>query len=234
MSETPNLKLTYLSAAQAQKHVTVNDSLRELDALVQLSVIDRDLATPPRSPSEGDRYIIATSGTGDWSGHDGKIAAYLDSAWMIYDPQEGWIAWVKDENIQVVYNGSFWQANSGTSTSSGAEVKFVLLEEELTSLTGASVTSTVAFPNQCTIIGVASRVTTSITGATSFDVGDGSTVDRFGGLLGVSAGSTNQGLIGPAGNYSSTTITITANGGNFTAGAVKIALAYIDLTPPTS
>jgi formate/nitrite transporter FocA (FNT family) len=47
-------------------------------------------------------------------------------------------------------------------------------------------------------------------------------------------GSTNQGTVGPAGNYSSTTITLTANGGNFTAGAVRLALMYLYLQPPTS
>ena len=31
----------------------------------QNSVLDKDLATPPGSPSEGDRYIVATGGTDD-------------------------------------------------------------------------------------------------------------------------------------------------------------------------
>ena len=37
-------------------------------------VIDADLSAPPGSPSEGDRYIVGPSATGDWSGHDGEIA----------------------------------------------------------------------------------------------------------------------------------------------------------------
>jgi len=52
---TPNLALPELIAAQAQKHVTVNEALRALDALVQLAVLDRDLTAPPGSPAEGQR-----------------------------------------------------------------------------------------------------------------------------------------------------------------------------------
>ena len=43
MSETVHLGLPVIAAAQAQKHVTHNEALRILDALVMLSVKDRDL-----------------------------------------------------------------------------------------------------------------------------------------------------------------------------------------------
>lgn len=115
----------------------------------------------------------------------------------------------------------------------GGATNLYAVEEELT-LSGASVTSTVEFPNQCIILGCSVRVIDAITGATSFDVGDGSDVDRFGGSLGISAGSTNQGTVGPQGNYSGTTVTVTANGSNFTGGTVRICLHYIFLNPPTS
>jgi hypothetical protein len=46
MDETPNLALSYIMPAQAQKHVTHNEGLRALDALLQLSVRDRDVTVP--------------------------------------------------------------------------------------------------------------------------------------------------------------------------------------------
>ena len=58
--DTTHLKLPYLAAAQAQKHVTHNEALRLLDGLVQLSVLDRDLTAPPGSPVDGDRYVVAS------------------------------------------------------------------------------------------------------------------------------------------------------------------------------
>jgi Protein of unknown function (DUF2793) len=117
MSDTDNLRLPYLMAAQAQKHVTHNEALRGLDAIVQLSVADRDLAAPPGSPADGERYLIAAGATGDWAGHDGKIAAYQDDAWMFYEPREGWITWVADEDITLAFDGTNWVTLSGASVS---------------------------------------------------------------------------------------------------------------------
>ena len=46
MDTSPNLQLAYLMAAQSQKHVTYNEAMRALDALVQQIVLDKDLADP--------------------------------------------------------------------------------------------------------------------------------------------------------------------------------------------
>lgn len=73
--QTPNLALPYLIAAQAQKHVTLNESLRALDAIVHLAVLDRGLATSPATPSIGERWIVASAPTSAWSGRADQIAA---------------------------------------------------------------------------------------------------------------------------------------------------------------
>ena len=116
MDETSNLLLPYILAAQAQKHVTHNEALRKLDALVQISVADRDLGAPPESPAEGARYIIAASPTGAWTGHAGKLAAWQDGAWAIYPPRTGWLAWVEDEGAPVAWNGTNWVTVGGSSS----------------------------------------------------------------------------------------------------------------------
>jgi hypothetical protein len=108
MDDTPNLKLPYILAAQAQKHVTHNEAIRILDALVQLAVVDRDLTTPPGSPAEGARYIIATGASGAWAGHDLGIAAWQDGVWSIHESKPGWLAWIEDEEALVVFDGSDW------------------------------------------------------------------------------------------------------------------------------
>jgi len=109
MSDTTgNLLLPYILAAQAQKHVSHNEALRLLDGLVQLSVLDRDLTAPPASPSEGDRYIVATGATGDWSGWDLNVAFWTDGAWLRLPPRVGWRAWVEDEAMLLVYDGTDW------------------------------------------------------------------------------------------------------------------------------
>ncbi|NJO23496.1 MAG: DUF2793 domain-containing protein, partial [Sphingomonadales bacterium] len=108
MDTTPNLDLPYIAAAQAQKHVTHNEAIRALDAVVQLSVRDRTLTSPPGSPVDGDRHIIAAGATGAWSGHDLEIAAWQDGAWAFYAPAEGWIAWVAGEAALLAFDGADW------------------------------------------------------------------------------------------------------------------------------
>jgi hypothetical protein len=113
VDETPNLKLPYILAAQAQKHVTHNEAIRILDAIVQIAVLDRDLTAPPGSPAEGARYIVAPAGTGAWLSKDGQIAAFQDGAWAYYAPREGWIAWVADEDRLYAWDGSAWIVAGG-------------------------------------------------------------------------------------------------------------------------
>jgi hypothetical protein len=113
MDETQRLKLPLILAAQAQKHVTHNEALRALDCIVQLSVLDRDLTAPPTTPAEGDRYIVATSPTGTWTGHGGDVAAWQGGAWGFYAPQPGWIAWVADEDSLLAWDGASWVVAGG-------------------------------------------------------------------------------------------------------------------------
>jgi len=108
MFETPSLALPLLAADQAQKHVTHNEALSVLDAIVQLSVEDRDLAAPPDAPPEGVRYIVAADPSGAWAGHAGDVAAWVDGAWSFYQPREGWRCWVEDEAALLVRDGSAW------------------------------------------------------------------------------------------------------------------------------
>ena len=118
MDTTPNLRLPYIAAAQAQKHVTHNEAIRALDALVQVAVVDRDLAAPPAAPADGRRWIVAASPTGAWAGHAGEIAAFQDGAWAFYPPLEGWVAWVADEDRLVAWDGTQWVAAGGSGTAS--------------------------------------------------------------------------------------------------------------------
>lgn len=110
MTETTHLGLPYLAAAQAQKHVTHNDALSRLDAVVQLAVIDTALSAPPGSPAEGDRYIVADGATGAWAGHDGEIAAFIDGAWVLLAAKPGWVAFDAASEAVLVRHDDAWPA----------------------------------------------------------------------------------------------------------------------------
>lgn len=109
---TPRLGLPWLMPAQAQKHVTVNESLGRLDALIQASVISRTTAAQPASPSDGEAYVLPAGFSGaDWDGfseHD--IAYFQDGAWSRITARAGLTAWVSDEAGLIFFDGAAWVA----------------------------------------------------------------------------------------------------------------------------
>ena len=108
MSETPHLLLPLLAAAQAQKHVTHNEALAALDALVHLAVKERDRATPPGFPAEGDRYHVGAAASGAFAGHAGAIAFFDLGLWRFLAPRPGWRAYVEAEDRIIVHDGAVW------------------------------------------------------------------------------------------------------------------------------
>lgn len=102
MPLTSNLSLPLLAAAQAQKHVTHNEALMALDALAQLSVRSRALALP-QNEQDGARYIRAAGAP-----EAGQVAELRDGAWVHHLPRVGWRAWVEDEGLLVVFDGTSW------------------------------------------------------------------------------------------------------------------------------
>lgn len=110
MTDTMHLGLPFIEDSQAQKHVTHNEALRILDAVIQIVVEDVTRTTPPSSPAEGQRHVIASGASGAWAGHAGAIATWQDSAWVFLAPKTGWCLWsVADASI-FIFDGSAWQA----------------------------------------------------------------------------------------------------------------------------
>jgi hypothetical protein len=231
MSDTsPNLGLSLVMPAQAQKHVTVNESLLRLDALVQPQVQSRTLAVEPIAPQEGQAWLIPTGATGaDWASMAvGSLAIYRDGYWTEISPREGWSARVLDEGAGVVCDGTNWRLAGSSEviaqSTSGANTRAIIVEDTLSGLTGASVTSVALIPARAIVFCVSVRTRAAITGAASFDCGLSGQASKFGGSLGVSVGSSNLGVIGPTAFYADTPIVLSANGGSFTGGEVAIAI----------
>ena len=235
MAVTANLSLGYLEAAQSQKHVSVNEVLSALDAVVQLAVLDRDLAAPPASPAEGDRYLVAAGASGAWAGQSGKIAAWQAGAWSFRTPRNGWRAWVVDEAAPVFYDAGLWSHTLKARESDvakaplGARTLFRILEESHTLAAAATSDTLIQIPDRAIVFGVTVRVATAITGATSYHCGIAGDASKYGGSLGVAAGSSNIGVTGPTAFYANTPVRFTAVGGNFTGGIIRVAIHYLAL-----
>ena len=86
---TPRFALPLLAVAQAQKEVTHNEALTMLDALVQASVEEGPIATPPVAPEPGQCWLVGAGASGAWSGQDDKLAIWSDGGWRFSAPREG-------------------------------------------------------------------------------------------------------------------------------------------------
>lgn len=109
MPASPHIGLPFLEAGQAQKHVTHNEALRILDALVQLSVVTIS-ASPPGAPEEGERHIVAEGAGGAFASHDNKVAVHEDGAWRFLMPRAGWRAWNEAAQTLLLWTGTEWSA----------------------------------------------------------------------------------------------------------------------------
>lgn len=110
MSESTRLQLPYLAGGQAQKHITVNESLLRLDALVQLSVKSATTAAQPGSPSDGDIYLLPSGKTGAaWGAMaNGALAYYRDGTWEELTPRHGWQAYAEDADALYARDAGVW------------------------------------------------------------------------------------------------------------------------------
>jgi parallel beta-helix repeat protein len=158
--------------------------------------------------------------------------------------------YVSGNNVVIAYNNSgtinylscplngttnFW--SSGTAPSdTGTRIRSS--STTLSALSGATATATNLIPAGSIVLGVAARVLTTVTGATSFDIGDGTDTDRWGDNIAVAA-DTVTGVasftITSVPIYSTaTSVVLTANGSNFTGGSVRLVVSYIDLNVPSA
>lgn len=239
---TPRLGLPYVVAAQAQKHIPINESLARLDGLVQLAVESRSGSAQPGSPANGAVWILPTGATGAaWTGQPiGTLMRFEAGAWEALVPAEGVLAWVKDENQVVAFDGAAWTPLSATfrgttvaQTPNLANTRLEVLEQEVTLSGGATATS-IAIPNRAIVLAVSTRTTAAITGATSYNCGVAGDASKFGGSLGVSKNSSNIGVIGPTAYYADTPVLLTAVGGSFVAGKVRVAIHVLRFDAPAS
>jgi hypothetical protein len=106
---TSRLALPLMAAGQAQKHVTFNEAILQLDGLVQLHLTAVGGTAPPASPLPGSAYGVGAPASGNWSGKDGKIAFWQDGAWTFIDALKGWQAAIGPDAILHVHDGLAWK-----------------------------------------------------------------------------------------------------------------------------
>lgn len=106
---TPVLGLPYLLPNQAQKHVTVNESLGVIDALLMASVESTDTDTPPAAPEAGKIWIVGNAPNAVFEGRALALAVWQDGRWVFHTPREGWRVWDKADREIYVFSDGAWR-----------------------------------------------------------------------------------------------------------------------------
>ena len=233
MSDTARFGMALLDAAQAQKHVTVNEALARIDALAAGRVESLGATTPPVTSADGDLHLVGTGATGDWAGQDGQLALFANGGWLFVQPWTGARMWDVEGSTELVFNGVDWVASADRSSPAGAATLTEIIEIDHAVASGPTSTAAGAIPDKAIVLGVTGRVTEAIGGATRWKLGTADGIDRYGSGIGVGQNAYAHGVTGtPQAYYGDTDLLLTAEGADFTGGRVLLAVHLTRLAPP--
>lgn len=231
---TANMDLPLLLPAQAQKHVTVNDALLRLDGQVDLVLQSVTRVAPPATVVDGMCWAVPLGATNAWEGQAGKIAIGANGGWVFAQPGFGRRALVADRGLTAIHNGSSWVIGAVSLGQHGSGMLAGQLYEDVTLTAGASVTTSMVIPAGAMVIGATARVLTAITGSvSSWSLGHADATNRFGEQLGKTVGSWSRGILSaPTTYWTPTPLRLTAAGGQFTGGRVRVVVHWWELRIP--
>jgi len=236
MAETSQFGLPLLAAAQAQKHITVNEALAVIDAVAQLRFLSASLASPPNGAVDGDAYVVAPGATGDWFGEDGNLAISTNGFWRFVTPKAGWQGFNVETGSNQLFDGTSWLDSTLAATLNGTATIHQIAEFDHALAAGPTSTTSFFIPQNSVVTGVTGRVITAITGAlTDWELGVAGSTTRYGAGIGLLQNSYVLGLTGtPTAYYADTPLELTASGGDFAGGMVRLAIHYSQIVPPRS
>lgn len=112
---TEKLGLTEIVLSQSAKEVSHNEALRQIEGRT-IGALSRTTSSAPSTPDDGDVYIVPASGvTGEWLGHEKKIAHRYGGVWNYWFPSCPCRLWISDEQILVIFDGTDWVTLIGPS-----------------------------------------------------------------------------------------------------------------------
>lgn len=168
-----------------------------------------------------DTYFLKASGFNYFIGSAGNITISM---------QVNAVSKLTIAPAEVAITDTFKIRGLGTGNT-GAKIHFDTVTTILATTSGATVTATGLIPAGVTVLGVIVRNNDAVTGATTYDIGDGTDVDRWGAAIAIADGTTTvetDFTADPAGTWSATArdVVLTANGANFTAGNVRVVVYF--------
>ena len=84
----------------------MDTNLKKLGALVMGAALS--VANTPAVTTNGSRYIVGMSPTGDFAGQSNKLAVRIEGAWQFYAPAAGWAVFDLSVSRYRIFNGTTW------------------------------------------------------------------------------------------------------------------------------
>ena len=182
---------------------------------------------------DGAAYGGPAAASDAWAGQDGQVAIGSNGGWIFVPARRGWRAVVLDDGAEAIFDGTAWRQGATTLTPGGGVMAMRSVQFDVTITAGASVTTPIIFPERAMAFGVTGRVITEITGAvTTWDIGVAGDLQRYGSGLGVGLNSWVNGPGTPTVMWTPTALELTAQGGDFASGTVRLVAHYAELGLP--
>lgn len=109
MSSTARFDLPLLSAGQAQKEITVNETVTLIDALIQPGVEAVGIDIPPLEPVPGQCWIVGSVPTGAWADAAQMLAIWTANGWRFVQCREGMAGHVRSDGPTASYIDGEWR-----------------------------------------------------------------------------------------------------------------------------
>lgn len=205
---------------------------------VQATQYDAAISLSANAGSIGWKYgiLFSRANSGDPMNANGTLIGCLDA-----DTVTNGIDFSTYTFASPIIVPGFTVVQSGIDPhGAAANVKFATAV--VNAAVGATITAANLIPDGAFVLGVTTRVTTTLgngTGLTGYQVGDGADADRWGAIAARIAGTVSSNTDATA-NFTgaflaANSVVLTAVGGNFDGnGVVRVVVSYIDCTAPTS
>ena len=235
MAKTAQLDLPLVMPAQAQKHVTVNEALARLDAAAQLRVASSTLQDPPASADEGRSYLVPADASGAWQGMVGRIAVWSNGGWIFSRRGPAGAPGTRAAADTSCSTGTGWvRCDRGVAPRRGHD------------LAGSSSSTMPSPPGPPTHLRGNSRTRQGDghrpAGWSARWPGPGSPAGGSASAARTTATARGSGiglnsyLVGLSGSpvtyYAPTPLLITAEGGSFASGTIRLAIHLLQIEPP--
>ncbi len=212
MNSSANLGLNYLQAAQAQKHLTVNNAVARLDGCAQWVV--KAPKSQANTPKDGEIYLEENQ----------SLSLFLNGGFENLTPKISWRAYFEYLGCECIFDGQNWQpcANS-------------ILKRDVYVVDLAVDNASAIIPDKSVLIGLTARVIEPLEGAsvTSWILGIKYSPRKFGQGLWLGKNGWCAGPLGqPQTFWQDTPIVVSGEEGALSKGKVMIYVYYISMDLP--